>query len=249
MGIFNRMTTIFKAKVSRGLDKLENPGETLDYSYERQLAQLQNFKRGIVEVTTAKKRLELQEAQLRADVDRMDNQARQALAADREDLARVVLTRKQAAQQQLDQLDQQIAQLNDQQQKLSDAEARLSAKVEAFRTQKEVIKAQYSAATAQVKIGEAVTGISEEMADIGNAIDRAQNRTTQMQARAGAIDELVNAGVLADVTQVGPPSNDVDRQLAQISAASSVDEELARMKAQINAPQQRPQIGPPGSSS
>jgi phage shock protein A len=248
MGIFNRMTTIFKAKVSRGLDKLENPGETLDSSYERQLTQLQNFKRGIVEVTTAKKRLELQEAQLRADVDRMDNQARQALAADREDLARVVLTRKQAAQQQLDQLDGQIAQLNDQQQKLSDAEARLSAKVEAFRTQKEVIKAQYSAATAQVKIGEAVTGISEEMTDIGNAIDRAQNRTAQMQARAGAIDELVNQGVLADVTQVGA-GNDVDRQLAQISAASSVDEELARMKAQINAPQQRPQIGPPGSGS
>jgi phage shock protein A len=247
MGILNRMTTIFKAKVNRGLDKMENPGETLDYSYERQLTQLQNFKRGIVEVTTAKKRLELQESQLRADVNRMDNQARQALAADREDLARTVLLRKQTAQQQLDALDGQIAQLNDQQQKLSDAEARLSAKVEAFRTQKEVIKAQYSAATAQVKIGESVTGISEEMADIGNAIDRAQNRTAQMQARAGAIDELVNQGVLADVTAAG--GNDVDQQLAQISASQSVDAELAAMKAQIGAPGQRPQIGPPGSGS
>ena len=249
MGILGRMSTIFKSKVNRGLDKMENPGETLDYSYERQLDQLQRFKRGIVEVTTAKKRLELQTSQLKADIDRMDNQARQALAADREDLARTVLARKQSAQQQLDQLNGQIAQLNDQQQKLSDAEARLSTKVESFRTQKEVIKAQYSAAQAQVKIGEAVTGISEEMADIGSSIDRAQNRTAQMQARAGAIDELVNTGVLQDVTQIGPGggSSDVDRQLAQLSSNQTVEDELSKMKAELGAPAQRPQLGPPGS--
>ncbi len=247
MGILSRMSLIFKSKVNRVLDKTENPGETLDYSYERQLGQIQNFKRGIVEVTTAKKRLELQSSQIKADIDRMDNQARQALGADREDLARTVLVRKQAAQTQLDQLNTQIAQLNDQQQKLSDAESRLSAKVESFRTQKEVIKAQYSAATAQVKIGEAVTGISEEMSDIGSAIDRAQNRTAQMQARAGAIDELVNTGVLADVTAVGG-GNDIDRQLAQISSTSDVDAELARMKAQISAPSQQPRLEPPGGS-
>ena len=248
MGLLGRMSTIFKAKVNRALDKAENPGETLDYSYERQLTQIQNFKRGIVEVTTAKKRLELQSSQVKSDIDRMDVQARQALAANREDLARTVLLRKETAQQQLDQLDTQIAQLNDQQQKLSDAEARLSTKVEAFRTQKEVIKAQYSAATAQVKIGEAVTGISEEMTDIGSSIDRAQNRTQQMQARAGAIDELVNTGVLADVTRSGG-GNDVDRQLAQITTDSTVDAELARMKAEIAPPALRPQIEPPGASS
>jgi phage shock protein A len=245
MGILSRMSTIFKAKVNHALDKTENMGETLDYSYEKQLEQIQNFKRGIVEVTTAKKRLELQSGQLKADIDRMDNQARQALAADREDLARTVLIRKQAAQQQLDQLDGQIAQLTEQQQKLSDAEARLSAKVESFRTQKEVIKAQYSAAKAQVKIGEAVTGISEEMTDIGASIDRAQNKTAQMQARAGAIDELINTGVLADVTASG--TSDVDRQLAQITTSATVDDELARMKAELGAPGQRPQLGPPGS--
>jgi phage shock protein A len=248
MGILGRMSTIFKAKVNKALDKAENPGETLDYSYEKQLEQLQNFKRGIVEITTAKKRLELQSSSLKSDIDRMDTQARQALGADREDLARTVLTRKAAAQQQLDQLNGQISQLNDQQQKLSDAEARLSAKIESFRTQKEVIKAQYSAAQAQVKIGESVTGISEEMTDIGNAIDRAQNKTAQMQARAGAIDELVNTGVLADVTQVGG-GNDVDRELAKISANASVDDELAKMKAEIGAPAPRQPLPPPGATT
>ncbi len=237
------MSTIFKSKVNAALDKAEDPGQTLDYSYEKQLDMLQQVKRGIVEVTTAKKRLELQSAQIRQDMDRMDGQARQALAVNREDLARTVLQRKATAQQQLNDLDTQIQGLDAQEQKLSDAEARLSAKVESFRTQKEVIKAQYSAASAQVRIGEAVTGISEEMTDIGMAIDRAKNRTDQMQARAGAIDELVSQGVLADVTA---PSggDDVERQLAQIASQQDVDAQLAKLKAEIGAPQQNKQLGP-----
>lgn len=242
MSIFSRMSTIFKAKVNSVLDKAEDPGQTLDYSYEKQLEMLQQVKRGIVEVTTSKKRLELQSAQTKADMDRMDGQAHQALAAGREDLARVVLQRKATAQQQLNDLDTQIQGLDAQEQKLADAESKLSMKVESFRTQKEVIKAQYSAASAQVRIGEAVTGISEEMTDIGMAIDRAKGRTEQMQARAGAIDDLVSQGVLADVTDT-TGGNDIDRQLAQISAKQDVDTQLAKMKAEIGPAPDAKQLG------
>jgi phage shock protein A len=240
--MFSRMSTIFKAKVNSALDKAEDPGQTLDYSYEKQLEMLQQVKRGIVEVTTAKKRLELQSAQTKQDMDRMDGQARQALTAGREDLARTVLQRKATAQQQLNDLDTQIQGLDAQEQKLADAEAKLSAKVEAFRTQKEVIKAQFSAASAQVRIGEAVTGISEEMTDVGMAVDRAKNRTEQMQARAGAIDDLVSQGVLADVTDT-TGGNDVDRQLAQISAQQDVDAQLAKMKAELGPAAESKQLG------
>ena len=245
MSIMSRMSTIFKAKVNKVLDKAENPGETLDYSYEKQLEMLQQVKRGIVEVTTSKKRLELQSAQTKQDMDRMDGQARQALAAGRDDLAKTVLQRKAAAQQQLNDLDTQIQGLDAQEQKLADAESRLSAKVESFRTQKEVIKAQYSAAAAQVRIGEAVTGISEEMTDIGMAIDRAKDKTTQMQARAGAIDELVSQGVLADVTASGS-GDDVDRQLAAISSGQDVDAQLAKMKAELGQAPAPKQLGTSG---
>jgi phage shock protein A len=243
MSILSRMSTIFKAKLNKTLDRVENPGETLDYSYEKQLEMLQQVKRGIVEITTSKKRLELQSAQLTQNMTQLDGQARQALTAGREDLARTVLQRKAVAQQQLNDLNTQVQGLDLQEQKLSDAEAKLSAKVESFRTQKEVIKAQYSAASAQVRIGEAVTGISEEMTDIGMAIDRAKDRTEQMQARAGAIDELVNQGVLSDVTATGGGS-DVDRQLAQISAQQDVDAQLAQMKADIGQAPSQKQIGP-----
>ena len=244
MGLFSRMSTIFKAKVSKALDKAEDPRETLDYSYEKQLEMLQKVKRGIVEVTTAKKRLELQSSKQKDDIAKLDGQARQALAANREDLARVVLTRKASAMEQLQSLDGQIANLDNEQAKLVDAESRLSAKVEAFRTRKEVIKATYSAAEAQVRIGEAVGGISEERTDIGMAIDRAENKTAQLQAKASAIDELMASGVLSDPTGFGG-GNDIDRELAKLSSGTQVDAELARMKAELGpgpGPSQR-QLG------
>ncbi|MDX6477380.1 MAG: phage shock protein [Gaiellaceae bacterium] len=229
-GLMARLSLIFKAKFSKALDRAENPNETLDYSYEEQLRQLQNVKRGIADVTTAKKRLELQYTGMQQQVDKLDGQARQALAANREDLAREALTRKTAVQAQLEGIMEQGQQLEAQQQKLIQGERTLQAKVESFRTQKEVIKAQYSAAEAQVRIGEAASGIGEQMADVGLAVQRAKDKTEQMQARANAIDELTASGALTDLTSSG---DDIDRQLAEISQGGQVDDELAKMKAEL----------------
>ena len=229
-GLMGRASLIVKAKFSKLLDRSENPNETLDYSYEEQLRQLQNIKRGVADVTTAKKRLELQYTTMQQQVTKLDGQARDALKANREDLAREALTRKAAVQAQLDGIMQQGQQLEAQQQKLIEGEKTLASKVESFRTQKEVIKAQYSAAEAQVKIGEAATGIGENMADVGLAIDRAKDKTEQMQARANAIDELTTSGALEDYTSSG---DDIDRQLSQISQSGQVDDELAKLKAEL----------------
>jgi phage shock protein A len=230
-GLMGRANTIVKAKFSKLLDRAEDPGETLDYSYEKQLELLQNVKRGIADVVTAKKRLQMQAAQLEQSVVKLDQQARQAVGSNREDLARLALERKSGVQQQLQGLDVQIQGLEAQQEKLINSEKQLSAKIESFRTEKEVIKAQYSAADAQVKIGEAATGIGEQMADTGLAIQRARDKTAQMQARAGAIDELTEAGTLEDFTSGG--QTDLDRQLAQMSSQSQVDTELEAMKAEL----------------
>ena len=229
-GLWARTTTIIKAKYSKLLNKAENPAETLDYSYEEQLRQLQNVKRGVADVATAKKRLEIQYTSMQQQVDKLDGQAKAALQANREDLAREALTKKAAIQGQLGDIMTQGQQLEAQQQKLTEASQQLTAKIEQFRSQKEVIKAQYSAAQAQVKVGEAATGIGEHMADVGLAIQRAQDKTEQMQARAAAVDELTASGALEDVTSQG---DDLDRQLAQISQGSQVDEELAKMKAEL----------------
>ncbi len=232
-GLMSRTSNVVKAWYSKLLNRAEDPSVTLDYSYEQQREMLQNVKRGVADVVTAKKRLELQTQKLEQEVEKLENQARQALAAGREDLARAALERKALAQQQLQSLDKQAADLQAQQEKLIASEKTLSAKVEAFRSEKEVIKAQYSAAEAQVRIGEAASGIGEQMADTGLAIERAREKTEQMQARAGAIEELTAAGTLEDFTAA--PGSELDRELAQITASNQVDDELAKLKGEVGA--------------
>jgi phage shock protein A len=235
-GLQGRFSTLMKAKISSVLDRAEDPAETLDYSYEKQLELLQQAKSGIVEVVTSKKRIQSQEGTLKDQIAKLDGQARQALAAGNEDLSRQALTRKQAIQDELSSLDQQVAELEHQQQQLTDSESKLQTKIEAFRTQKEVIKAQYSAADAQVQISEAATGVGEQMADVGMAVQRAVDKTESMKARADAVGELEQAGTLDDPTDLGGGGDDIDRQLEQVTSASAVDSELEKMKAELAAP-------------
>jgi len=232
-GMTGRMSTVIKAKISKMLDKAEDPGETLDYSYQKQLEALQNVKKGIADVVTSKKRLQMQSQKLEQSVVKLDTQARQALSAGNEELARTALERKQFAQTELQSLDQQVAELEAQQQKLTDSEKKLRAKIESFRTKKEVIKAQYSAAEAQVRISEAATGVGEEMADVGLAMQRAVDKTENMRARADAVAELEAAGTFEDLTQLGEGGDDIDRQLHELTSGSMVDDELAKMRAEL----------------
>jgi phage shock protein A len=234
-GLGGRMSTVIKAKISKLLDRAEDPAETLDYSYAKQQEALQNLKKGIADVVTAKKRLQLETKKHEQSVVKLDTQARQALAAGKEDLARTALERKTAIQTEMQSLDQQVTELEAQQQSLIDKEAKVRQKIEAFRTKKEVIKAQYSAAEAQVRISEAATGVGEEMADIGLAMQRAEEKTENMKARAEAVDELEAAGTFDDLTQLGGGKDDIDRQLEELTSGSQVDDELAKMKAELGS--------------
>ncbi len=232
-GMGGRMSTVIKSKINRLLDKAEDPSETIEYSYQKQMELLQNVKKGVADVVTSKKRLQLQQQKLEQQVVKLDTQARQALAQNREDLARTALERKQFAQGELQSLDQQVAELESQQAQLIDKEQKLRSKLEQFRTKKEVIKAQYSAAEASVKISEAATGVGEEMADVGLAMQRAQDKTEQMRARAGAMEELEASGAFDDNLTLTAGQDDIDRQLHELTSQSGVDDDLARMKAEL----------------
>ena len=232
-GLIERTVTVIQAKLSKLIGRAEDPRETLDYSYEKQLEMLQDVKRGVADVVTAKKRLQLQAQKLEQGVVKLDSQAREAIGAGREDLARTALERKVGVQQQLQDLDRQTQELEAQQQKLVENERTLSTRIESFRSEKEVIKAQYSAAEAQVKIGEAATGIGDQMQNTGQAVQRAREKTEEMQARGQAMDELIASGTLEDVTSGG--TTQLDRELAQIASQSEVDKELEKMKAEVGA--------------
>jgi phage shock protein A len=228
MGMLSRMSTIVKSKMNRILDSAEDPNETLDFAYEKQLEMLRGVKRGVVDMVAAKRRIQQQASTVQANVDRLGEQAGQALNAGREDLARLALQRKQAATIELQGLDEQIAGMELEQERLTAAEQRLSAKVTAFKTKKEIIKAQYTAAQAQVRIGSALSGLSEEMGDVSLAVERAETKTENLRSRAGAIDELAQLGVLDDFSGSQDP---LSKELEAITSAQGVEDELAALKA------------------
>jgi len=232
-----RLALIFKAKANKVLDKAEDPRETLDYSYEKQLELLTKVRRGVADVATSRKRLEIQMQQLQASGDKLQGQAQKAVTAGRDDLAREALTRRAAANQQLADLQTQHAQLQAEEEKLTQASQRLQAKVDSFRTRKETIKATYTAAEAQTKIGEAMSGISEEMGDVGMAMQRAEDKTQQMQARASAVDELIASGALDDASTPLGHQDDIQRELDSIGAGGEVEAELAKLKGELPAGQ------------
>ena len=233
MGLWKRFTSIFRAKANKALDRAEDPRETLDYSYQRQLELLQKVRKGVADVSTSRKRLELQMTTLQQQASTLEGQARAALANGREDLAREALTRRSGVQTQLADLQTQHASLQDQEEKLILSSQQLQAKVDSFRTQKETIKATYTAAEAQTRIGEAFSGLSDELGDVGLAVQRAQDKTQELQARAGAIDELIASGALTDVSSTG--KDHITLELERMASASDVDRMLESMKHELDA--------------
>jgi phage shock protein A len=232
MGLWQRFSTIFKAKATKAIDKMEDPRETLDYAYERQMEMLQKVKRGLLDVATARKRLEMQGEQLQAKATKLHEQAKRAMEAGREDLAREALSRRASIEPEMASLKLQHANLQAEEAKLTEASKKLSAHIDALRTRKETIKASYTAAQAQTKVGEALSGLSEEFGDIGATVQRAEDKTATLQARAGAIDELLASGALDDPSM---SSDSLDAELGRAVATASVDAELAKLKAELGA--------------
>ncbi len=233
MGIAKRLNSIFQAKANAALDKREDPRQTLDLSYEQQLENLTKVKRAVADVATARKRVEIQAEQIKSQGDKLAEQAKQALAQGNEPLAREALTRREAIATQLKDLDAQHAQIVEQEDKLTATAQKLQTEVEAFRTRKETIKATYTAAEASAHVSEAVSGISTSMNDAGAAMQRAQDKVAQMQARSGALDELLASGALTDLSAA--PTDDIQAQLDKAGGGSAVDAQLAALKASMNA--------------
>ena len=229
MGLMNRISTVIKQKVNTLLDMYEDPREALDYSYTKQLELMNELRRSLAEVITARKRLEMQKSKLWANIRLLDEQARRALDTDREDLAKLALERKNANLLQSQNLDKRISDMKQEEEKLEETSKRLAIKVEEFKSKKEVIKAQYSAAEAQVKIKESVTGISEEMADVGMAMNRAEDKAEKMKAKSEALDDMINSGTLTDYTS---NKDEIERELEKITVQGSVEEELAKLKSE-----------------
>jgi phage shock protein A len=240
----SRMRTIFRRKTSRALDKMDDPREALDDSYDQQVKMLHQVRQGLAEVATAKKRIELQGQEMGLRYQRLAAQAKDALDQGREDLARAALERRSLLEGQVAALRDQFTALQQQTSRLQDNERRLSERVAAFRIEKETIKATYTASAAQVRANEAVAGIGSQLDDVGSNLARARDRVAQMQARAAATDELLSSGALQDLTAA--PDADLERQLSEVAARAEVERQLAAMRGSSPAKSGSASSTPPG---
>ncbi|AMB58879.1 hypothetical protein AWU67_08360 [Microterricola viridarii] len=209
---------------------MEDPRDALDDSYEQQVKLLHEVRGAVAEVATAKKRIELQGEEMGARHRRLGEQATEAMAQGREDLARAALQRRASLEGQVAKLQEQHASLQAQTSQLQERERRLAEQIAAFRVEKETLKATYSASEAQVRANESVAGIGANMNDVGAGLDRARDRVTQMQARAQATGDLLASGALQDLTAA--PDADIERQLSELASRADIERQLNALKAE-----------------
>ena len=232
MGLWARIRLLFATKASSAMDRAEDPRQVLDYAYNQQQQLLLKLKQGLVDVATSKTRLELQAKKLTARIPELDEQAKRAIALKRDDLARMALERKRTALAELEGLQVQVAEVTADERRLASQEQQLAARIDEFRTHREVVSARYSAAEAEVRVKEALSGVSGDLAELGMAVGRAEEKTERMQARAKAIDSLVDIGALPSAGG----GDYLETQLRQLSAGDEIDQELAKLKAQVSSP-------------
>lgn len=230
MSLFGRFIFAIRAKLNALLNRTADPSAELDYSYEQLRDELQEVTRGIADVTTQKKRLEIHRRRLRENVEKHDGQAREALNQGRDDLARRALEKKQAHVAQITDLSDQIEALQETQDQLVGKRAELSSQIEQFRTRKESMKARYEAAEASARVAEAFTGVGDTMADVQRSLERATERTERMEARAAALEELEETGALESVLEEG---DSIDQELERLSNEKAVENELATLRAEM----------------
>ncbi len=228
MSILSRFLSAFQARANQIATEVEDPKASLDYSLTKLFEIRGQMNGSLVEVSAARKRLEDQRAMLSAAVERHQSQAQLAIGAGRDDLAQIALARKQEAASRLVELVASLNSLDRQLENLKISQANLERKITLFQSKKEELKAVYDASRAQLRVQEAVSGLSQDIADIGSTIQRAEARIREMQSRADAIEGLIAEGIISDALE--PGRDDIDRELARITRAQLVDEELARLK-------------------
>jgi phage shock protein A len=229
MSVWTRLRLLFNTEVSSALDRAEDPRQVLDYAYNQQQELLVSLRRGLVDIATAKQQLEQQAQRLEARIPQLDDQALRAVTAGREDLARLALERKHTAMAEMESLARQIGEVETDKQRLATQERTLQVRIEQFRTHREVVKARYSAAEAEVRLNESLSGLSGELAELGMAVGRAEEKTERLQARARAINSLVDLGSLPPIGG----GDFVEIELQRITVTKEVDEELSKIKAEV----------------
>jgi phage shock protein A len=230
MGLVDRIREKIRTGASAALAPAPDPRITQLTSHQKQRALRNQVGQAIENVIAAKQRLRAAADAVRERLPALEEQARTELKAGREAMARLALQRRHVAEKELQTLDRQLAEVEGEEVTLAMIEQRLSAQIEAFAARQEVIKARFSAAEAQVRINEAVTGVSDDFAELSATLRQAEERTESLQARATAIDRLVEEG---DLAAISPTAGSLDVRLGQGASEEEVERQLAALAREL----------------
>ena len=229
MGVLDRIKVLLARGANVALAPAPDPRVTNLTTHQKQRALLDQVTSAGRQVTAAKERLKATADSVRAKLPAMEEQARDELRAGHEAAARLALQRRQVVANELQTLERQLAEVEKEEAALGVIEQRLAGQIDAFAARQEVIKARYSAAEAQVRINEAVTGVSQDFADLTAALQRAEQTTEDMQARATAIDRLVEEGDLEAIS-FGAAADALDARFQTLGADADVERRLNALK-------------------
>ena len=225
MSIWQRIVRVFRSLFSRG-ENVEQLSARLDDTYREQTKLLQQVRRGVADVATSRKRVEVQLTALRQQIAGLDDAARQAVTHGNDDEARDALGRKLALEKAATELTERHAALRAEEEKLQLSASKVEQGVEQFRLRKDTLNARHAAASARAEINSATTGINATGSEAGQAMAAAERETRSLEATADAVDELVADGYLetagqdprdAELRRFDAEQAEIERQLEQIS--------------------------------
>ena len=227
MSLLRRLTTTLSEKANELLDRFDDPGEALDYAYQHFLEQLGRVREAVTHLAIAQQHLVLQSARLEDCAAELEAQAREAVKAGRDDLAREALARRSVIRSGLVSLASERDQLSDEQQRFIDAAGLLESRVEILSTRKESMKASYAVTGSKAEIEEAIAKIRDDVANVSVTVQRAENKSAQLRAQSGRLEALLASGALRDLAS-SPES--IGTELRQARGSEDVERELATIK-------------------
>jgi phage shock protein A len=228
MSVLGWVANLLHVKASEALSRHEGPEATLAHAYEKQLAGLQELKLHLAEVKAEARALAERLAPLQREAEAAEGAAMAALRSGDEPAAKAALERKADALRRLEPLEHAHASIAAESATLDADAARLRERLERFRTEQEVVKAGTEAAAARAQAAAQLSGSGDDHA--GAALREAKARLAMLEAKAAAQEMKLASGVIADPLDQRSPA---EKELAKLKAASSVDAELAQLKARM----------------
>ena len=226
--LIRQFSSFLKTGLEALLEPAEDPRKTFASPQQRQADLLARVREALERNAALHGRLDKRISQLQAKTPQLEELARQAVAAGRDDMARLALQQRQLAVIELKALESNRGEVQLEEQRIAIIEQRLTAQIEAMRVRQEMTAVRYTAAESQVMVSEAVNGVSQELSDLGQSIEQTEQKAEHMQARAFAIEQLVDLDAL-DLS--GDP---LGQQLLQVELEKAVEIQLSALK---NTPQ------------